>query len=151
MEFEVSTFPGEVVFFPAITPLIKSKYILFILMLYKIIIFWVIQMVINNNLNISCILYKCFLKIYKQRKYHRERMRRLRNIKYLGYTTDNMTTKKEQEMTMTSLNGEVIILKKRSQQTLQPIRSITSAKNSQFGYTDHIMICVTSIVCFYIY
>ena len=57
-------------------------------------------------------------------------MRRLRNIKYLGYTTDNMTTKKEQEMTMTLLNGEVIILKKRSQQTLQPIRSIISAKNS---------------------
>ena len=70
-----------------------------------------------------------FKDIEQQRKYHRERMRRLRNIKYLGYTNDNMTTKKEQEITMTLLNGEVIILKKRSQQTLQPIRLIISEKN----------------------
>ncbi len=40
-------------------------------------------------------------------------MRRLRNIKYSGYTTDNVTPMKEKEMTMTLLNGEVVVLKKR--------------------------------------
>ncbi len=39
-------------------------------------------------------------------------MRRLGNIKYVGYTTDNVTIKKEDQMTMTLLNGKVIILKK---------------------------------------
>ena len=54
-----------------------------------------------------------FIDIEKRRQYHRERMRRLRNAKYLGYTTANVTIKKEQQMTMTLSNGEVIILKKR--------------------------------------
>jgi len=55
-----------------------------------------------------------FIDIEQQRKYHRDRMRRLRNIKYSGYTTDNVTPMKEKEMTMTLLNGEVVALKKES-------------------------------------
>ena len=55
-----------------------------------------------------------FIEIEKRRQYHRERMRRLRNIKYAGYTTNNMTTNKEEPMNMTLLNGEVIFLKKRT-------------------------------------
>ena len=54
-----------------------------------------------------------YINIEKRRQYHRERMRRIRNEKYLGSTTRNETIKKEREMTMTLLNGEVIILKKR--------------------------------------
>jgi hypothetical protein len=41
-------------------------------------------------------------------------MRRLRNVKYAGYTTDNVTTNKEEPMNMTILIGEVIVLKKRT-------------------------------------
>ncbi len=55
-----------------------------------------------------------FIEIEKRRQYHRERMRRLRNIKYAGYTTNNKTTNKEEPMNMTLLNGEVIFLKKRT-------------------------------------
>ena len=55
-----------------------------------------------------------FAEIDKRRQYHRERMRRLRNIKYAGYTTNNVTINKEEPMTMTLLNGEVIVLKKRA-------------------------------------
>jgi hypothetical protein len=38
----------------------------------------------------------------------------VKNIKYSGYTTDNVTAKKEQEITMTLLHGDVVAsLKKR--------------------------------------